>query len=223
VAPIGNRRFVSGVVSVEMRLRCFALALLGIAASALVVALPTAAKEGVKAKITTSIPLDAPVGTQLKVAWRLFSVDDKGQREPFGANGVFVRLLSASGADAKEGFAPTGAYPTGEYEATVIVPGGGIRDVEIGLMAWRSDATGTRRADLIFPITNDPVPRPAPMSSPASGQPASERPDSDSRTWVFILVAGAPSALAILAAAVVLHKRRRRTATPSYQERTVSG
>jgi hypothetical protein len=209
----GNRRFVSGVVLSTMRLRCFALAVVGAAAAAFIAAAPAVAKEGVKAQLTTSIPLDAPTGTQLKVAWRLFSVDDEGRQEPFGANGVFVRLLSASGADAEEGFAPNGAYPTGEYEATVTVPEGGIRDIEIALMGWQSDAAGTRRADLIFPITNDPVPGPAAIAPSASGQPAAERADGGSKTW--LLLGSVPTALAILAAAVVLTKKRRRHASRS--------
>jgi hypothetical protein len=219
----GNWCVISGVLSLsKMGLRRSALVLLGIVASALVVTLPAGAKEGVKATLATSIPLDARAGTQLKVAWKLFSVDDQGKRQPFGANGVFVRLLSASGADAEEGFAPSGAYATGEYTATVTVPEDGIRDVELGLMGWQSGATGTRRADLIFPITNDPVPGAAPIVSPTSGQPASQRPGSDSTTWVFIAVAGALSALAILAAALVVHRKRRQPATLSYQRRTAS-
>ena len=66
------------------------------------------------------------------------------------------------------GFAPVGAYSAGEYEATVVVPEGGIGDVEIGLVAWRSDAAGTRRSDALFPITNDPVPGLARVDGPAS-------------------------------------------------------
>jgi hypothetical protein len=121
--------------------------------------------------LTTGIPIDAPAGTELQVAWRLFSVDASGQREPFGANGVFVRLRSASGPEVEEAFARTGAHATGEYRAVVGVPDGGIGDIEIGLMGSRSDATGTRRADLIFPIANDPVRGAGRVSSPSLGEP----------------------------------------------------
>jgi hypothetical protein len=124
---------------------------------------------------------------------------------------VFVRLLSASGADAEGAFAPTGAYSTGEYETIVTVPEGGIRDVQVVLMGWRSDAAGTRRADLIFPIINDPVPRPAPVAASASKRRSLEGGDGDSRTWLYVLAASAPSALVILATAVVFATKRRRT------------
>jgi hypothetical protein len=203
---------VSGVASVEMRLRCLALAVLGTAASALVLALPATAKEGVRAQLMTRIPLDAPAGTRLEVRWRLFSVGDRDQREPFGANGVFVRLLSRSGADPEEGLAPDGAYATGEYEALVTVPEGGIGDVVIGLMGWSSGAGGTHRGDLIFPIANDPVAgRPARASSQAS-----DGPQRDSRTWLIELLVAAGAVLTLLVAGLVLH--RRRTAATSYRE-----
>ena len=151
-----------------------ALALIGVAAGALVTVLPAVAKEDVKSSLTSPVALDAPAGTRITVAWKLFSVDENGQRWPFGANGAFVRLLGASGA-ALEGVAPVGAHDTGEYEATVLVPEGGIRDIELGLQGWVSDADGPRRSDLIFPITNDPSRRPAPISSPVAGGPAPGR------------------------------------------------
>ena len=173
-----------------MTLRGFAPGILGIASAALFAALPAAAKEGVEATLRTSIPLDAPAGTQVKVAWTLAYIDENGQRQPFGANGVFVRLLSASGADSEEGVAPMGAHPTGEYEATVIVPDGGIGDVEIGLRGWTSGPTGTRRSDALFPITNDPV-GVARVASPAG-----------STTWRFLLVAGLLSVLSLIGVAV---------------------
>jgi hypothetical protein len=134
------------------------VALLVVAAVVVVAALTAAGKEGVKATLRTSIPLDAKPGTRLRVAWTLWYVDEEGRRQPFGASGVFVRLLSASGAGAEEGFATGGPDERGEYAATVVVPEGGIGEVKIGLRGWRSDASGTRRADALFPITNDPLP-----------------------------------------------------------------
>ncbi len=158
-----------------MRLRRFALGLLGITAAALVSALPAAGKEGVEATLTTRIRLDAPAGARLRVGWTLTYLDEHGKRHPFGAGGVFVRLRSASGAAAKRGFAPRGAYPRGEYSATVVVPKGGIGDVEIGLRGWADGPHGRREADLLFPIANDPVPGAARVASAGSGQSVSER------------------------------------------------
>jgi hypothetical protein len=175
--------------------------------SALVTALPAGAKEDVQATLTTPVPLDAEPGTELTVAWKLFSVDDQGRRQPFGANGVFVRLLSESGAATTEGVAPDGGYPTGEYEATVVVPEGGIRDVEIGLAGWVSDTEGTRRSDVIFPITNDPIPTAAPITSPASGG------STATSTWVLIGVASLLCLLVGLTGALALRKRRGQGAT----------
>src|SRR5687768_11371480 len=111
-----------------MRLRALALVLAGMGAVALIAAPAASAKEDVKATLITDIPLDASAGTELKVAWRLSYVDENGDRRPFGANGVFVRLLSASGAASEEGVS---TYDTGQYQATVVVPEGGIRDIQI--------------------------------------------------------------------------------------------
>lgn len=198
-----------------MRSRQFAYALLGVAALALVAALPAAAKEGVQATLRSSIPLDAPAGTKLKVAWRLFYVQEHGPRRPFGANGVFVRLISASGA-AAEGTAPTGPYRTGEYAAPVVVPEGGIADVEVGLMGWQSGEGGTRRADALFPITNDPLPG-ARAAASASGDAGTDEVGTDSTTWVVMLVASLALASAALAVARRASTRRRRAPQPAEQ------
>lgn len=209
----GNGPPGRGVISDEMRLRRSALVLAGIGAAALIAALPAAAKENVKATLITDIPLDAPAGTQLEVAWKLFYVDENGARQPFGANGVFVRLLSASGAASEEGVAPVAVYDTGEYEATVVVPEGGIRDIELGLTGWVSDANGTRRSDLIFPITNDPVPSPAPVTSPAPEGPLPGVSGTTSWTRIFVLVSSLLAVLALLIGALVARRRRGHKAT----------
>jgi hypothetical protein len=186
---------------------------------AVLIAAPAAsAKEDAKATLITHIPLDAPAGTELEVTWRLYYVDENGERQPFGANGVFVRLLSASGASSKEGVAPVGSYDTGEYKATVVVPEGGIRDIELGLMGWVSDANGTRRSDLIFPITNDPVPRPGPITSPAPDGPVPGASDTAPRTWILVLAASLLSVLALVIAAFVVRRRRYRATARAANE-----
>jgi hypothetical protein len=153
---------------------------------ALVAALPAAGKEGVKATLLTRIPLDAPAGKRLEVAWTL-TYRDHGRRRPFGARGVFVRLRSAAGESAETGF----ASGNGDYRATVVVPKGGIGDVQIGVQGWTNDAAGTRESDALFPITNDPLPGAA---RSRGGWPS----------WIVVLVA-AP--LAVLAVLVVRQRR----------------
>ena len=200
-ARAGNRGRGFGVASIEMGR--FALGLLVVAAAALVAALPATAKEGVKATLETNIPLNAPPGTQLSVSWSLAGVDENGRRQPFGAIGVFVRLVSASGAAATTGVAPVGAHTTGRYAATVVVPEGGIGDIEIGLQGWSTGPTGRHRADVLFPITNDPLPGAARVTAPASSR-------SGSMTWIFILVAGSLLMLAVLALTLVRRRRASR-------------
>jgi hypothetical protein len=162
---------------------------------ALIAAAPVAAKENVKATLITPIRVDAPAGERLRVAWRLAYSDERGDERPFGAGGVYVRLVSASGA-ANVGNA---RGDRGVYSARVVVPEGGIADVEIGLMGWRSGAGGTRRADMIFPITNDPLPGPARISI-GSGE-------SEWLPWLLVLVAGS------FAAAALVMRRRTLAAT----------
>jgi hypothetical protein len=172
-------------------LRRFALVALGTVATALVAALPAAGKEGVQATLLTRIPLDAPAGTRLQVAWTL-TYRDHGRRRPFGANGVFVRLTSAAGGSAETGF----AGGQGDYQTTVVVPKGGIGDVQIGLRGWTSGPSGTRESDALFPITNDPL-------------PGSARSDTGWPSWIFVLVAGLLGGLALFGAAAQTRRRAR--------------
>src|SRR5580765_1874196 len=69
-----------------------------VAVAALVGALPAAAKEGVTATLRSAIPLGAPAGTHLTVRWTLAARDEDGKRRLFSAEGLFVRLLSKTGA-----------------------------------------------------------------------------------------------------------------------------
>jgi hypothetical protein len=166
---------------------------LGLAASAaLLVAAPAAGKAWVEATLTTNIPLDASPGTHLDVGWTL-GFDKAGMRRPFEARGIFVRIASASGQGATIGFA---SGDRGEYEARVVVPRGGIGDVQIGFVGWRTDGTGTRRGYVMFPITNDPLPGPLRVSPP-SGRSAA---------WIYAVGAAALGMLATIALEV-----RRRT------------
>ena len=168
------------------------------------VAGPAAAKEGVAATLATKIPLNAEPGSRLHVAWKLTYAEGANRGRPFGANGVFVRLRSATGARAQIGFAPDAARDDGRYSATVVVPEGGIGDVEIGLEGWTSGAGGTHRSDLIFAITNDPAPGP-PL--PPDPRYIVRRSGGNSTGW--FLGFGIPALLAAGGVGVVARRRRR--------------
>jgi hypothetical protein len=144
-------------------------------------------KEGVKARLTTPLPLGASPGQTITVAWTLSEVDEQGVRRPFNAIGVFVRLHSAAGGAATMAFATADAHPLGHYDAQVTVPNGGIGGVEIGLR-------GT--TDMVFPLENDPLAVPA-------AAPVARAREATSGSSLPTLLALA-SVLAILSIAGVL-------------------
>lgn len=118
-----------------------AVALITIATVALIATLPAAGKDGVKATLTTRVPLNAPAGAPVRIAWTLRTRDG----HLFGGGGIFVRLLSAS----HEGAQATYLRCSGRCSAVVHVPKGGIRGVQIGILGGGGYA--------LFPITNDPL------------------------------------------------------------------
>jgi len=106
------------------------------------------AKEGARARLTAKLPLSAAPGTTVRVAWAVDVADGQGIRRPFNAIGMFVRLLSRTGAPATIGFAAETGHPDRRYVAAVKVPPGGIR-------------TGLRgTTDVFFPLANDPFTSP---------------------------------------------------------------
>lgn len=122
--------------------------LAAIAASGVVMlaATPAAlAKEGVVAKLTTPFPGNAAPGARITVAWTLSSFDQDGRLQPFNAEGVFVRLLSATRDTPSMAYASNNAtgHPTGEYRAEVTVPAGGVGEVQIGIMG---------SSEVLFPL-----------------------------------------------------------------------
>ena len=165
----------------------FALALAGLAALALLTALPAAAKEGVKATLTSEVPLRAEPGTPLTVRWTLSYAED-GKRRPFEAGGLYVRLRGVSRAHTETAWA---GGDRGSYWAHVTVPKSGIGDIEFGLVGWQTDARGSRRADAIFPITNDPLPG-------ASDSSGSDGRGPGSAIWLLIFAGAALATTALL-------------------------
>jgi hypothetical protein len=127
-------------------MRCFLLIL----AVALLATGSAGAKEGIEATILSTIPKDATPGSTLHVEWRLAEVESG---RPFGAGGIFIRLVGSEGATRTAG---AKEIRPGRFAANVVVPDGGIRQIRIGLHGWTSGPDGTRRADLFFRIVNDP-------------------------------------------------------------------
>jgi hypothetical protein len=113
-----------------------------VAATALL-AVPAAAKEGVRAKLVEPIRLDAAAGETLTVKWRL--VDRDGR--PFGAGGIYLRISRCGRGPLT---VPARESSRGRYSAIVKVPKGGIRALHVGLKGWRTIAGRTERADMRF-------------------------------------------------------------------------
>jgi hypothetical protein len=111
-------------------------AVVAVVCSALLAVQPVAfGKDNVTARLLTPLRLDAVPGDKITVVWALAGTDEHGQRQPFNAIGVFVRLRSASDGRPTIGFATPDAHPQGRYDAQVAVPKGGIGGVQIGLGA----------------------------------------------------------------------------------------
>jgi hypothetical protein len=113
---------------------------------ALAVASGAAPKEGARARLAATVPLAAPPGSAIRVDWTVSVAGENGERRPFAALNMFVRLLSRTGASATTGFSPQRGT-TGRYAAQVKVPQGGIGGIRFGLR-------GT--TDVTFPLENDP-------------------------------------------------------------------
>ncbi len=124
------------------------LAILMVTLAALVAAAVAPSKEGARARLTTTLALDAPPDTMIHVRWIVDVPNDNGGRASFGAQNMFVRLLSRTGAQPTTAFTNTIA---GSNTAEVVVPSGGIGGVRVGLR-------GT--TDIRFPLVNDPFTTP---------------------------------------------------------------
>src|SRR5215213_3910072 len=160
-------------------------AVLAVVCSALLAVQPVAlGKDNVTARLLTPLRLDAVPGDKITVVWALAGTDEHGQRQPFNAIGVFVRLRSASGGRPTIGFATPDAHPQGRYDAQVAVPEGGIGGVQIGL---RGSSDGAA-SDELFPLENDP------FAAAAGGV---DRPLS-----MWLTLAGALAVLGVLGAVV---------------------
>ena len=112
-----------------------------IAVGALRAGEPALAKTSVWATITSGLPTTAPPASRIRITWRL--ADRQGH--PFGAGGVFVRLISAEGSTTA--VAPGHRYANGRYAAIARVPARGVEAVQVGIR-------GT--SEVLFPLRRDP-------------------------------------------------------------------
>jgi hypothetical protein len=170
-----------------------ASAILAVVCSALLAVQPVAlGKDNVTARLLTPLRLDAVPGDKLTVVWALAGTDEHGQRQPFNAIGVFVRLQSASGGRPTIGFATPDAHPQGRYDAQVAVPEGGIGGVQIGL----GGASDAGASDTLFPLENDP------FAAPARGVAAGQEATSGKPLPMWLALAGGLALLGLLGAVI---------------------
>ena len=125
----------------------FALATL----AAVVAATLGLAKEGATARLIGDPALRAKPGKTIRVAWAVETTDASGERGQLDAIGMFVRLLSRTGAAPTMAFASEYQHINGRYTADVRVPEGGIGGIRFGLRAAPSG---------LFPLANDPFTSP---------------------------------------------------------------
>lgn len=134
-----------------------ALLVVGASVAALTAAALAPAKERARAQLAAPLRLASKPGTIIRVEWRVDTRDDRGGRHPFGASGMFVRLLSKTDAAPDSvGFADGSVNAEGRYAANVRVPVTGIGGIRFGLRGWNNRGP----SDLIFPLTNDPFTSP---------------------------------------------------------------
>ena len=129
-----------------------------LAVATILLAAPAAtAKENVRARLVSRLALDARAGTTITVTWRLY-VREHGERRPFDAGELFVRLRGQARGAATRAYGDGG---NGRYRARIKVPRGGLAGIRFGLMGYRTYPGGTMEpAPVYFPLDNDPFKRP---------------------------------------------------------------
>jgi hypothetical protein len=123
-----------------------ALVLTGVIA---VLAVPAAsAKEGAQAHLLAALPPHPSAGSPITVRWSVDVPGAPGTRRPFGAIGMFVRLL---GLDDASTSATAHQYEP-PYYVRIRVPAGGIRSIRFGLMGTSCGPSGCKPSPIFFPL-----------------------------------------------------------------------
>src|SRR5688500_14199617 len=112
-------------------------------ATAVLLAMPATAKEGVRAELDEPVRRGTPPGQTITVAWP--RVDQEGRA--FGASGISLPVARCG----RRGLTvPATERSRGGYSARVKVPKGGIRRLRVGLRGWRITGDRKERADVFF-------------------------------------------------------------------------
>ncbi len=125
--------------------RVLALALLLAALAA-----PAAsAKDGAQAHLLAPLPTHPTAGALITVRWTVDVLGSHGKRVPFGAIGMFVRLVGPNGASTSATAPQTHGPP---YRAQIRVPRGGIQRIRFGLMGRSCGPSGCSPSPVFFPL-----------------------------------------------------------------------
>lgn len=123
-----------------------ALLLAGVIA---VLVVPAAsAKEGAQAHLLAPLPAHPAAGSLINVRWSVDVPGTQGRRRPFGAIGMFVRLLGRNGT-VTSATAPQYEPP---YHVRIRVPAGGIGTIRFGLMGTSCGPSGCKPSPILFPL-----------------------------------------------------------------------
>jgi hypothetical protein len=183
---------------------------LALAALASLSAAPALAKEGAEARLDTAIPRDAEPGSTLEVGWSVFFLAD-GVEQPIFGSPVYVRLVSPDGSASSDVAGVETPPGSGHYEASIVVPEGGIGEVIVAMVGEACHADGRcERADYVFPLTDDAL---ISGTAPAAGIDPAAATGSDGVAGVGsallpLVAIGIAIALAAGLAALVAGRRR---------------
>jgi hypothetical protein len=106
------------------------------------------AKEGAQAHLLTQLPANPAAGSLISVRWSVDVPGTDGARRPFGAIGMFVRLVGRNGGSTSA-TAPQYEPP---YRVHIRVPAGGIRSIRFGLMGTSCGPSGCKPSPMFCPL-----------------------------------------------------------------------
>jgi hypothetical protein len=149
----------------------FATSAILAAVAALLIVGPTLAKEGAEANLDTVLPRDAQPGSTIDVGWSVMQIEND-QSVPMSGSPVYIRLVGPDGTSATEVMGTEVPSGSGHYTASIQVPTGGIAEVLVGMRGESCTAASCGRADLIFPLIDDPLVTGAAPLAPSAAAPS---------------------------------------------------